>query len=274
MKRTTKKSISSFIPNKKMIKCENCHAPISVESAKCPYCGALNFIGGEKQYMENLYDLKEEVGELGKVPVKAYRKEIGKVKKLILISLLIGIVIFALAGILYFASNHVFGYEISEEQMKEQMLWERENFPKLDALFQEEKYDEILEFMRAEENEKWAFSNWEHADFMSVYECYQNCLNSFAYYKEGGQSDEDMFWCILDVLTVIQERDYVNYNETEAELVTLYQEEAKALIYETLSIDEQKLQQLYEESCMKDEYGSYFSYKEAKKAINKYIESR
>ncbi|MDE6602909.1 MAG: hypothetical protein K2K90_12280 [Lachnospiraceae bacterium] len=38
-----------------MIYCENCHAPVAEESAKCPYCGALNAVDGEKQYMEQIY---------------------------------------------------------------------------------------------------------------------------------------------------------------------------------------------------------------------------
>lgn len=50
-----------------MLYCENCHAPIPEESAKCPYCGAFNAPGGERQYMEQLYGLKEDAAYRGEV---------------------------------------------------------------------------------------------------------------------------------------------------------------------------------------------------------------
>lgn len=66
-----------------MLYCENCHAPIPEESAKCPYCGAFNALGGERQYMEQLYDLKEDVEEISEVPEQEYRREMGKIGRIL-----------------------------------------------------------------------------------------------------------------------------------------------------------------------------------------------
>ncbi len=68
--------------DKKMLHCENCHAIIPIDSATCPYCGALNAVGGEKQYMEQLFDLKEDVKELKDIPLQTYRQEFKKVRLL------------------------------------------------------------------------------------------------------------------------------------------------------------------------------------------------
>lgn len=73
----------------KMIYCENCHAPMEEDSAKCPYCGALNVLGGEKKYMGQLYDIKKGVEELSAVPVQEYRREIGKSGRVIRRTLLV-----------------------------------------------------------------------------------------------------------------------------------------------------------------------------------------
>lgn len=85
-----------------IIYCENCHAPIVEDSAKCPHCGALNAVGGEKQYMEQLYDIKKDVEELSVSPVREYRREIGKTGCVIRVTVLVTAVLTACVGLLLF----------------------------------------------------------------------------------------------------------------------------------------------------------------------------
>ena len=48
-----------------------------------PVLRALNAPGGEKQYMEQPYDVKRDVEELADVPVRECRRAIGKTGRMI-----------------------------------------------------------------------------------------------------------------------------------------------------------------------------------------------
>lgn len=119
----------------KMLNCENCGAFIPADAAKCPYCGALNLPGGEKQYMDNLFELKEDVKELSSVSLEEYKKELGRTGRLFKWALVIFAVIAVLGGLLYLWVEKSPLYETDSADVKAQMFWERENYPKLDAMF-------------------------------------------------------------------------------------------------------------------------------------------
>lgn len=159
-----------------MLYCENCHAPIEDDSAKCPYCGALNVTGSEKQYMEQLYDIKKDVEELSAVPKEEYRGEIGKTGRVIRRTFLAAAVLMTFVGLLLFLVRKWTDYEPTAEEMRAQIQWEKEIFPKLDALYAEGNYDGIMECVFENQNGSfYSISNWEHEDFINVYTRYQSC---------------------------------------------------------------------------------------------------
>ena len=44
--------------------CPNCGGTYSIEEPKCPFCGTLNPVGAEKEYMGKLRDIEEDTGRL------------------------------------------------------------------------------------------------------------------------------------------------------------------------------------------------------------------
>ena len=44
-----------------MITCRECGAPIEELAERCPYCGAINELGAEHKYMQDMYDLKDDL---------------------------------------------------------------------------------------------------------------------------------------------------------------------------------------------------------------------
>lgn len=136
-----------------MLYCENCHAPIPEESAKCPYCGAFNASGGERQYMEQLYDLKEDVEEISEVPKQAYRREMGKIGRILFRTFLVFAGLAAFCGAVAYLFHKSMDYEVSPEEMKAQAAWEREVFPKLDALYEVGDYEGVLDYVYAHDEE-------------------------------------------------------------------------------------------------------------------------
>ena len=59
-----------------MIKCRECGAPIEELAERCPYCGAINELGAEHKYMQDMYDLKDDLKEVGNIPSEEIKAEV------------------------------------------------------------------------------------------------------------------------------------------------------------------------------------------------------
>lgn len=258
-----------------MLYCENCNAPIPEESAKCPYCGAFNASGGERQYMERLYDLKEEVEEISEVPKREYRREMGKIGRMLFRTFLVFVGLAAVCGAVVYLFHRSTDYEISAEEMKAQAEWEREVFPKLDALYEEGDYDGVIDYVYAhDEKGMRSLSHWEHNDFLDEYMRYQSCMRALERIASGDYDEDDEISCMIDVLFLIQEKDYHVYTEAEETQIADYRREVKELLDRELGVSEEELTTLYEACCVEDEYGAYLHYDTARKKVRQYVKDR
>lgn len=256
----------------KMLHCENCGALISADAAKCPYCGALNLPGGEKQYMDNLFELKEDVKELRFVPLEEYKKELGRTGRLFKRALAIFIVIAVLGGALYLWVEKTPLYETDSADVKEQMFWEKENYPKLDAMYEEGDYDGILEFEAADcADGYYSITGWEHYDFIDVYRWYAACRERAAEFEAGEYDEDNVYWFIMDALFLMREKSYESYDTDEQELIEGYKQEIIELLDTKLGMGEEETEKLYADCCSEDKYGAYLDYELAKKRIKAYI---
>ena len=171
-----------------MIICRECGAQIEELAARCPYCGAINELGAEHKYMHDMHRLKGNLENLGNIPQKEIEEEIKShfnwksvLTILILILILSGVFLF------HRFSGHV--TELLYNKMTntrtadkyEQMLWEQENFPKLDAWYEMEDYDSILMFCRKTEEAEtgiyYSSMDWEHDNIVTFYEIYRECMD-------------------------------------------------------------------------------------------------
>ena len=260
--------------DKKMLHCENCHATISADSAKCPYCGALNAVGGEKQYMEHLFDLKENVEELKGVPLQTYRQELKKNSRIIKRTLFICSIVALLAVGLFFITDNLRYTNMPVAEQREQLLWEKENFPKLDALYADEDYDSILEFENTNcADGYYSIYNWEHYGFISLYRWYLFCEESAVLAEERNYDDDSVERCILDAMYVLQEKYYVEYDDKDRKLVDDCKAEVREMLRSQFDIQDEDFAALYEQCCEEDEYGTYFNYKLAEKKVKAYVKN-
>lgn len=258
-----------------MLYCENCNALIPAESAKCPYCGAFNPLGGERQYMERLYDLKEDVEEISEVPKREYRREMGKIGRMLFRTFLVFTGLAAVCGAVVYLVHRSADYEISAEEMKAQADWEREVFPKLDALYEEGDYEGVIDYVYAHDEEgRRSLSNWEHDDFLDEYMQYQSCKRALDGIASGDYDEDEEISCMIDVLFLMQEKDYDVYTEAEEIQIAAYRREVKELLYTKLGVSEEELTALYEASCVEDGYGTYLHYDTAKKKVRQYVRDR
>ena len=105
-----------------MIVCSNCGGKFQEESSQCPYCGQMYVPGAEKEYMEELQDIKEKLWEVDAASAEVYQNEINSnTKKMIVIICVLAVVLLLGCG-LFWVTNHLFSYEESEEEIKERIM--------------------------------------------------------------------------------------------------------------------------------------------------------
>ena len=157
-----------------MYKCSNCGAEYDKEKTECPYCGYINEEGAEKEYMDRLYDVRDNLDVVDEAAAADYGKGYGRVLKIVGLTLL---VLALVAGIIY-TSRIMMNKRNEEEGLKksqdmlEQMTWKKENFKIFDGLYEDGKYEELCEALVDSIDQGHEVYDWEHYDFAMVYNYY------------------------------------------------------------------------------------------------------
>ena len=106
----------------KQIICSSCGAEFDNDMAKCPYCGTMNYEGAEKEYLEKLEDVREDLDDLNEVPLEETKDELKKqgrlIRKVLMVAIIIGFILF---GWIMLSEK---AYERDE---KADFLWKSEN---------------------------------------------------------------------------------------------------------------------------------------------------
>lgn len=141
----------------KKIICKSCGAEFEDTLPKCPFCDSFNYKGAEAEYFEKLEDIREDVEELGQVPAAETRKEIKKQGRFLKwIFIVLGLLV---AGMLLF----VFWVEREEKRDPQaDYLWKKQNYPVMDELYEQGKYDELVAFYKEAWDADYPVMEWEH----------------------------------------------------------------------------------------------------------------
>lgn len=149
---------------KKLISCKSCGAKFEQDLPKCPYCGTLNYKGAEKEYLNKLESIKEDLEDLQEVPEHEIKKEIKKQggfvgKVLLIVSIL-------MVGLFLF-----FYWQRRDwtRDRKADYLWMQENYPSMDELYEKKQYEQLMSFFLDAIEEEKPIWDWEHADFCNIY---------------------------------------------------------------------------------------------------------
>lgn len=241
--------------------CQNCGASFDASEPKCPYCGHISYPGAEEKFMKDLNQIKEDLSDVSEIPKKNYKRAMTKQSKVVIITLVIVLciagIIAAFVHIFNKLSDTYFGYD-----QKTEMLWERETFPKLDKMYEDGDFQEILEFQQKmyEENNHHSLYNWEHYDYMQVYDKYTRTMEIVD--KLDRQEEltkyeyEDIVYYVM-WFHCKQYSQYQTYTEEESAKVTEYADTMEEIFYQRLKFTDEEGEELYQK-CMK---AGYFSMK-------------
>ena len=245
--------------------CSNCGAQIQHLDAKCPFCGHINLSGAEHEFMENMYRTEDNLEDLTNQQVDDIKKEVKKNTKFIaIIAGIVIAVVLVISGIFFL--NNLYWEKISlEGDPKEVMLWQKENFPKLDAMYEAGEYDAILDFIYSLYNDehesiKYSVFEWEHYNFIDAYDKYRVLLEYEGELDKNGSVDDFeakyMLYYGMWLYYRQYDQDFLNYSEEEFERIdTEYRDEAARILFDRMQFTNEELDEAYE-TCM-DQTGYY-----------------
>lgn len=243
--------------------CENCGAAFDAGEPKCPHCGFISYPGAEEKYMKDLETVEDNLEDVVIDQKKAYKRELSKqVKKTILLFIIAAVIVLTIIGIIAGISKLVDYSYRSDYDAKKELLWEKENFPKLDKLFEEGNYEAIIEFQNAlyeDRDNTHSLYEWQYSWFVNVCRSYaliqsymQDLDNGETLRKKsGGTLVREVMWLYSEEY---KKENYKQvYTEKELAIAEGYSSEMKALLIQRLKFTEEEIDELYEK-CMKDGY--------------------
>lgn len=238
----------------KIVICDSCGAEFDDGLAKCPYCGSTNLKGAEREYMEKLEDVREDMGELDAVPLEelkgAFQMQGKRLKKAVFTILTLAAAV--LLVVFFLKRRDVKDY-------RDQYLWEQENFPILNELYDAGEYDEMLEVMNQlmAADDGHDIYRWKHYDFYLAYDSAVDFKRLYEKKEAGNLNSFDQITLFYDEwnLTCLREfaDEKANQKEqlTEQEMAVLapYIEAAAQDLMESWGMSQQEYDEILEHAA-------------------------
>lgn len=260
--------------------CPSCGGEYADWAQKCPYCGSVNEKADERLYLNHLEELRRRLDVVDEESEATYRRQIsyqsGRLLKLLGILLGAAVLLFCIGMTISTVSKNR-----QEDRQLDQLEWEREEFPKLDAWYETGDYDAILEEQRTlllDAKSSYSLYGWPHYTY--IFDFYQSHLDLQQTMSEldSGKSP-DAYLLAGGIYSALHLRcetteDYLNRLQTsyrsngrygltpeEADSVRQMQETAGRFFTEYLKWTDAELTEFYEsasgdgyirwDSCMK-----------------------
>lgn len=247
----------------KMINCSNCGAKIVATSASCSHCGAMNYSGARREYMNELEGMREELQDIGEEAQKnAGKKTVLQFFGILAIgtALMVIVIMWALSH-----PNRLERDTSMENDYYDRLIWQDKYYPQLEEAYESQDFDTVLEIYRSKEAGNGAIYQWEHYGIIDFYKAYLNVLDGMkdfegrgkvvyssqltdavmlaGYYKERTRIDE--FVRMYNRAAKMTERDY--------QLIQSYGETAAKFLFDAKGMSQQLIDECAEYST--DTYG-------------------
>lgn len=235
--------------------CNNCGAHFDDDLPKCPYCGDFHYAGAQKEYMDKLENMKENLDTLEKSVPQMYTDELKTQVKHVRKIVLIIISILAVLMLLFFMCFHLDSFSSRDE--KQVLLFTKETYPVADEYYEAGDYEGLLTFYHTSmsENENADFYSWDHYAFLI---CYEN-LTFFRDAAEKLDTDNFSDYDMQELLYCYISNHYYQkgypMEKNDQELVSSFEEEMEAVI-DSLSLTEEELKE-FNDLLNANEYPSW-----------------
>lgn len=226
--------------------CKNCGAHFDDHLPECPYCGQFSYAGAEKEYMDRLEDMREDLEELHETVPEMYTGELKKQAKHVRKILLIVLGILTALALLFFGGSKLVD-SLYQYDAKAELLFTKEAFPIADEYYDAGDYDGLLEFYQTslEENSNASFYSWEHYPFLICYENYT--IFQYAVSLMGTEDFSEYYMTELFYCYAANRYHQKGYpmNETDQRLVASYEDEMETVI-DNLGLTEEEQKEFHD----------------------------
>ncbi len=187
----------------KKIICSSCGAEFDDTLPKCPYCGSLNYKGAEAEYLGKLEGVRQDMQQLEQVPEQELKEKLKKKQKFVVKIL----IILAVAAAVFVAIVYRVRY-IEPRDAQADYLWEKENFPVLDRLYDAQDFEGLAEFYEQAIAEDRLIDRWDHSGIFTRLMSCRNAREYLALEQSGETLLEYQEVQLLDDYWILRGLDY------------------------------------------------------------------
>lgn len=231
------------------IVCVYCGGEYEDNLTKCPYCDSTNIKGAEAAYMEQLEEVRSDLEDLTEVPVQETKVAARRLAKSLIVVLAF-ILFFGLvcAGVIYWMQHR------HDRDVRKDYLWQAQNYPVMQEMYDAGKYDELAVFMEqavAEDRPVW---EWGHCTFVSYYKQIRQLKED--YKIENLREIYSQGYCgsvFYDALRVQGMEFEENLTEEDKEILEAYAETVKEEFRNRWEMSDEEYESFYQK--LRDQKG-------------------
>lgn len=224
------------------MKCRNCGARIKADELRCPYCSHQNEKAAKRRYMGKLHEIYSGMASLSEQPKKTLKYEIA-VTMTITVAAVVVAITYGFLWDAYSRGNSAVDIRRMNHEVEEKIAWKEENFPILDALYEERKFEELLEILSGRYDLTFeCFYEWEHYALMDAFLDYQDVQTFEELVKkdEHGPDEYRIRRALIGALNVMY-----GYDEYTREYNGMDMLDEDRVILETLAEDTKRVLHTY-----------------------------
>lgn len=237
---------NEYIPDGQ-VKCVNCGAVHAADDPRCPYCDALNPVGAEKTYMDQLDDLKDDTSQLAEDAEDDFGDSVqGNAKRIVLIAAAVVALIAALFIAVNCMDKHDERQEVKSYQARES--FRQQHFQELDRLYDSGDDAGMSDYAWSLKDESGfdALFSWEHADYLAVYNDWETIKLAQSEFHKGEGDLEDYTWTVSVAIELARldedgRRSYNQLSDEEEERAAEYRAFALEFLKDTLQMNEEEV---------------------------------
>ena len=219
----------------------------------------------EKEFMVSV-DGEEPVSMYIQVPEKELKKKLKKKQKFVIKLLILLAALAAILAVIVFRVRY-----IEPRDARADYLWEKENFPILDRLYQEKDLEALMDFYEQAVEENRTIDRWEHSGIFRWLMSCRDAREYLALEQSGETLNEYQQALLLDDYWMMRGLDYseVILTEKDREYIRPYVEATLNSLADryTFTAEEEKK---FEDS-LRNNYG-YPRYEDCEEYIKKHNE--
>ena len=211
-------------------------------------------------------EICQDMQQLEQVPEKELKKKLKKKQKFVIKLLIILAALAAILAVIVFRAQY-----IEPRDARADYLWEKENFPILDRLYQEKDLEALMDFYEQAVEENRTIDRWEHSGIFRWLMSCRDAREYLALEQSGETLNEYQQVLLLDDYWMMRGLDYseVILTEKDREYIRPYVEATLNSLADryTFTAEEEKK---FEDS-LRNNYG-YPRYEDCEEYITKHNE--